>query len=154
MIIFSRFIFSPYFPLVLSTFALHLKIVSRGSNEKPFSLFFFMVLSSLLKRSFSLLVLSPLFFFPYPWRFLSLFSSSPVPSFHPKRKGFFLVNLSSWNKKKITPLLAPPTHPLENSGVCRDSPLAFFLLFFGATQPLRIFFHFFHGGITFMGFTS
>nr|DAL51135.1 MAG TPA_asm: hypothetical protein [Caudoviricetes sp.] len=44
---------------------------------KTFPLFFFIVLSSSLKPSFSLLVLSPLFFFPYPWRFLSPFSSIP-----------------------------------------------------------------------------
>ena len=119
----------------------------------PYS--FFIDLSSSLKRSFPLAGSFPSFLLPLSLLVsFPLFLYPPVPSFHPKRKGFFLVNLSSWDKKKITPLIAPPTHPLKNSGVCRDSPLAFFLLFFGATQPLQIFFPFFRGGITFMGFTS
>ena len=157
-IIFSRFIFSPFFCPV-KYFYLTLKKVSHGSNKPAFShssfYSFFMVLSSSLKRSFSIYGSFPSFLLPLSLRVSSpLFLYPPIPSFHPKRKAIFLVNLSSWNKKKITPLLAPPTHPLEISGVCRDSPLAFFLLFFGATQPLRIFFPFFRGGITFMGFTS
>ena len=120
-----------------------------------FFLFFFIDLSSSLNAFLFPLWFFPLFSYsPIPSGFFPSLLLPPVPSFHPKRKGFFLVNLSSWNKKKITPLIAPPTHPLKNSGVCRDSPLIFFLLFFGATQPLRIFSPFFHGGITFMGFTS
>ena len=145
-VIFSRFIFS-LFLCPVKYFYLTLKKVSL------FILFIY--LSICLKRSFSLVGSFPSFLLPLSLRVsFPLFLYPPVPSFPNKRKGFFLVNLSYGNKKKITPLIAPPTHPLKISGVCRDSPLAFFLLFFGATQPLRIFFPFFHGGITFMGFTS
>ena len=97
-IIFSRFIFSPFFCPV-KYFCLTLKKVSHGSNrffptmEKHYS--FFIDLYSCLKRSFSLYGSFPSFLLPLSLRVsFPLFLYPPVPSFHPKRKGFFLVNLS------------------------------------------------------------
>ena len=97
-VIFSRFIFSPFFCPV-KYFCLTLKKVSHGSNlffptmEKHYS--FFIDLYSCLKRSFSLYGSFPSFLLPLSLRVsFPLFLYPPVPSFHPKRKGFFLVNLS------------------------------------------------------------
>lgn len=113
---------------------------------------FFMVLSSSLKRSFPLAGSFPSFLLPlYLAVSFPLFLYPPAPSSHPKRKGFFLVNLSSLNKKKITPLLAPPYTPPRNFGGMSGFPPRIFYPFFrGYPTPLNFFplfprWHYFHG---------
>ena len=146
-IIFSRFIFSPFFCPV-KYFYLTLKKVSLF-------ILFFIDLSSCLKRSFSLVGSFPSFLLPLSLLVLfPLFLYPPVPSFHPKRKGFFLVNLSYGNKKKITPLIAPPYTPPRNFGGMSGFPPRIFSPFFRGYPTPSNFFPFFRGGITFMGFTS
>ena len=141
-IIFSRFIF-PLFSLVLSTFALHLK--------RYLFLFFFIDLSIILNT-----FLFPCWFFPLfssspiPSGFFPSLLLPPVPSFHPKRKGFFLVNLSSWDKKKITPLIAPLHTPSKIRGYVGIPPSHFFSFFSGLPNPFEFFplfpwWHYFHG---------
>ena len=106
-----------------------------------FFLFFFIDLSSSLNRSFSLFGSFPSFLFPLsPAVSFPLFFYPPVPSFHPKRKWFFLVNLSSWNKKKITPPYSPPLHtPSKIRGYVGIPPSHFFSFFSGLPNPFEFF---------------
>ena len=150
-IIFSRFIFSPFFCPV-KYFYLTLKKVSHGLNEPASTILLFIDLSSCLKRSFSLVGSFPSFLLPLSLLVsFPLFLYPPVPSFHPKRKAIFLVNLSYGNKKKITPLLAPPYTPPQNFGGMSGFPPRIFSPFFrGYPTPSDFFpffpwWHYFHG---------